>query len=483
MAWRRTVRLTACFVLCGLVAGGPWVARVSQAQSGARSLEGLGTGGGASAVGPATAALYTNPAHLRAGPETPSVEIRLLDLRAYTGGDLLQFTHYDEVFGGRSAPLTDEEETTVLDAWFGDDQRGLATYAEGIPLAVAYRPTGAQWAFGLGVRIRGLSEVETDRGLLDLLLVGADSNRTVPVNGHVRAFSTIDVTGTFSYTFDSVPLTIGVSPRFIVGTGFADGRLDSEVQVRDDALTYRFDYTARAAGGASSGLFDAFDAFDGAPLREASDDGFGREIVGTGVGGDVGLTYEARPNVFLSVSVTDLGSIRWTTDAQTVTPTNHTFQFEGVALNVDRLEDEFDGDLGDYYEQQVDSLARAAFETVERDRSSFTTGLPTAVHASGTWHQGALTLNGGATMGLSSTAGAVPERPVGHVGGELRLGPVPIRAGIRVGGPQALTVAGGIGLDVGAYRFDVALTATPSTSTFGSGGRYALGLSLATLQF
>jgi hypothetical protein len=77
----------------------------------------------------------------------------------------------------------------------------------------------------------------------------------------------------------------------------------------------------------------------------------------------------------------------------------------------------------------------------------------------------------------------VSAEPVVHLGGELRLGPVPLRAGVRLGGPQAVTLAGGLGLDAGGYRFDVGVSVTPSTSTLGQGGRYALGLSLATVRF
>jgi len=483
MVSRRRIGSVAGLLLWGLLAGGLFAPCSLWAQSGARSVEAIGTGGGAAPTGASTSALYTNPAHLQAGPDDPVVELRLFDVRAYAGGDLLQFDHYERAFGDASDDRTDAEETAILDAWFGSERRNVATYVEGMPLAIAVRPSGKQWALGFGVRTRALAEVRTDRGLFDLFLVGADSNRTVPVNGRVRGFSTVDFTGTFSYTFDAVPLSVGVSPRLILGTGFADGRLDSELRVTDDAVTYRFDYRTRAAGGASTGLFDTFDAFSGRPLQGTAEDGFGREIVGIGVGGDLGLTYEARPGVFVSMSVTDLGRIQWNTDPQTVTPTSNEFRFDGVELNVDRLQNEFDGDLADYYKQQVDSLARAAFEDVDRQRSSFSTDLPTAVHVSSTWNQGILTLNGGATLGIKTRAGAVHSSPAGHLGGELRLGPIPIRAGVRVGGPQALTFSGGIGLDVGAYRFDVGLSATPNTSTLGGGGRYAVGLSLATIQF
>jgi len=454
----------------------------ARAQSGTRSQWAISTGGGAAATGPPTTALYTNPAHLGVRSSASTLELRLLDVRAYTGGDLIQFDRYRDTFGRESGTLTDAEEAEVLDRWFGDERRVFDTYAEVAPLALAYQPRGAQWAFGLGLRARVLSEVETDRGLFDLFLVGADSSRTVPVNGRYRVSSTIDLTGTISYSFESIPLSIGVSPRFIVGTQYADGALNSQVTVSDSVLTHRFDYMARAAGPVSRTVYDTFNAFGADPLRDVSA-GLGGDVAGMGMGVDLGAVYEVRSGLFVSASVTDLGRVRWDEDAQTTTPSNNEFRFEGIELNLDRLQNEFDDDVGRYVEHQVDSLARAAYQDVERDRSSFATGLPTAVHVNGTWSRDAFTLNGGATVGLNDKAGAVSAEPVVHLGGELRLGPVPLRAGVRLGGPQAVTLAGGLGLDAGGYRFDVGVSVTPSTSTLGQGGRYAVGLSLATVRF
>lgn len=482
MTWRRHFRFAVRVLLSGVFAGVVVGLPEAGAQSGARSPWAISTGGGASAVSPPTTALYTNPAHLGVESSASTLEIRLLDVRTYTGGDLLQFDRYRDTFGARSGTLTDTEEGKVLDKWFGGGQRVVDTYTEVVPFALTYQPRGKQWAFGVGLRARVLSEVETDRGLFDLFLVGADSNRTVPVNGRYRGSSTIDLTGTFSYSFESIPLSIGISPRLIVGTQYADGTLNSEVTVSDSVLTHQFDYTARAAGPPSREIYDTFNAFGTNPLGGVSGE-FGGTVAGIGAGVDLGVTYEVQSGFFVSASLTDLGGIQWNRDAQTVTSANDEFRFEGVSLNLDRLRNEFDGDVGRYVEHQVDSLAQAAYQDVERDRSSFTVGLPTAVHVNSTWTQGSLTLNGGATVGLNSRVGAVSPTPAAHLGGELRLGPIPLRAGVRLGGPQAVTLAGGIGVDAGGYRFDVGISATPSTSTLGSGGRYAVGVSLATVRF
>ncbi|MFB6277986.1 MAG: DUF5723 family protein [Salinibacter sp.] len=482
MAWRRGVHLVVQVFLIGLLAGGLAGLPTAHAQSGARSSWAIGTGGGASAVGSPTSALYTNPSHLTVGAEGSPIEIRFFDVRTSIGGDLLQFNHYKDTFGEQSGTLTNAEEAAVLDEWFGGGQKSVTTYAGVVPFSITYQPKGKQWAFGVGLRSRTISKVETNRGAFDLFLVGADSNRTVPLNGRYRVSSTIDLTGSFSYVFESIPLSVGVSPRLIFGTNYADGTLDSKVTVTDSVITHSFDYTARAAGSVSRDLYDTFDAFSSSPFGNVSGN-LGAGVAGLGVGLDVGATYAVRPDLFVSMSLTDLGTIQWNRDAQTVTPENNEFRFEGVELDLDRLEAEYDNDVGEYFKDQVDSLAQDAYEDVQRDRSSFSTGLPTALHLGGTWARDQFTLTGGATVGLNADAGAVSTSPAVHLGGEYQLGPIPLRAGVRLGGPQAVTLAGGIGVNVRSFRFDLGVSGSPSTSALGSGGRYSINLSLATVRF
>jgi hypothetical protein len=76
----------------------------------------------------------------------------------------------------------------------------------------------------------------------------------------------------------------------------------------------------------------------------------------------------------------------------------------------------------------------------------------------------------------------VPTPAAVHAGGEIDLGVVPIRAGVRLWGTQAATFSGGFGVHAGGYRFDLGASATPSTSALGEGARYAISFSLATIR-
>lgn len=447
-------------------------------QSGMRSVNAVSTGGGTSVLDTGPAALYSNPANLMVGSSEHSLEVQLFRVGAQTSGDFYQFEHINPLFYENEDVLSGDEQSAILDEWFGNGQRSAKTYLEVIPLSITYRPSEKPWAIGFGIRGRTFQTTAVNKGIFDVLLRGTSPDRSVPVNGRMQLYGTVDVAGVFSYRFSSFPLSVGMSPRIIFGTSYADGTLDSRATVSGDSLIHQFDYTAHAAGPLSTGLSNAFD--DG-PADDVIQGSSG--IAGIGGGVDLGATYKVRSDLHVSASITDLGLISWSQDAQTVTPSNDAFRFGGVELDLDRLEEEHNGDIGEYVGNEIDSLAREAYEDVERERSSFSTGLPTTLHVNGTWDQGLTTLNGGVSVGLNEEAGAVPDPLALHVGGTLNLGPLPIRAGARFFGTQAVTLSGGFGLDLGFYRLDLGASFTPSTSTLGSGARYAVSLSLATIRF
>jgi len=469
-------RLPIGFGLLGavLLLLGPGAAR---GQSGGGTVDPAGHG--ASALGPGPAALYGNPAHLTAGTPGGGLEMQLLRVGASSGGDLFQFGPYGELFVRDDRPrLADAEEDALLDRWFGDGLRRATTAVEVVPLALTYRAPGGRWAAGGAVRGRVLQRSALNRGALDLLLRGTDPARTIPVDGQTRLYSLLDLTGAASVRFGK--LSVGVAPRLILGTGYADGRLRSEVEVREQALTHRFDYTARAAGALSTGLYDTFDAFSATPVRQVFGSSSG--LVGVGGGLDAGLSYAVHPDLHLSASVAGLGTVRWTEEAQTLRPATQTFRFEGLSLNLQRLERAFGGDVGAYVEHQVDSLARAAYEDAQRTRAPFRSTLPATLHAGGTWAPGPATLTGGVSVDVVDPARAGARSMAVQAAGELPLGPIPVRAGVRLGTRQAMTVMGGVGLDLGGYRLDVGGRLTPDTSVLGAGARYAVGLSLGTVR-
>ena len=352
MACRSTVVGFCLVAAMLLLASGP-----ARAQSGMRSVGAVATGGGTSALDTGPAVLYANPAALTVGPAEHSLEVQLMRTGGYSGGDLLQYNFYNDHFT-QGKTLDRTRVNSILSEWFDGRMRSVSVYAEVVPLALTYRPADAQWAAGFGIRTRIFDKTAVNRGFADLYLTGTGANRSVPVDGQFRLYSTLDVTGSFSYRFSSLPLSVGISPRFIVGTGYADGTLDSRVTVSDSTVVHTFDYTARAAGLASTELFDRFNAFGDELL--SGDLAGASGVAGMGGGVDVGATYSFRPTLHVSASVTDLGLVQWHRNPQTVTPTNNAFRFDGFDLDLQRLDEEFGGDTGDYLTHQLDSLAQDA---------------------------------------------------------------------------------------------------------------------------
>ncbi len=450
------------------------------AQMETRGVSMLATGGGGPAFVRDNEAIHFNPANLLLSDRGVHAVLSLGSTSAFSGGDLFQFNYYNDFFtGGRS--LTDADVSEVLDGWFGSDheRRKAGLYAEFVPLAFTYRK--GTWAVGFAVRARSFNSVGLNRGWLDLVLRGTGENRDIPIDGSFASMATTEVSVAYSRRLGR--FLVGVTPKIVFGTSYSRGLFTSTASITDDAVTHDYDYTIRAAGAISRDFFNTFDLFQNDPFSDVSFSNPFGATAGKGVGVDLGLTYLAKSDVLVSMSLTDLGSVSWSTDAQVVTPVNRTFRFEGLELNRQRIDDEFDGDLGQYAENVLDSLARDVYDAVNRSREGFSTSLPTAFHFGSAWHLGALTMNMGLTKALNDAPGNLTRKASFHAGGEYRLGPVPLRAGFRFGGNGALTLAGGLGLRTGVYEFGIAFAATPKSDTMGAGGRYSVALSLVNIHF
>lgn len=471
----RLPHLLGALLLLALAAG------PAHAQFETRGVALLGTGGGGPAYVYGTDALLFNPANLVLDGEYGRVTVTLGNVYAFSGGDLLQFAPYTELLqSGRV--LTSEEVGTALDDWFGDAEtlRHAGLTADAVPLAFAYRRS--TWAVGAAVRARSYHHVSLNRGWLDLLLVGTGEDRSVPMNGAFRSLSTIDVSVAYSHRFPELGLAVGIAPKVVLGTTYSDGTFASTADVTADAIVHRFAYEVKAAGALNSGVVGAIHPWTSDPFADVSMSNPFGGVSGTGFGVDLGATYQLRPDLRVALSLTDLGTVSWSMDAQTITPVNAEFRFEGLELDRDRLDDEFDGKLGDYAESVLDSLARDAYEQVERVDGAFSTALPAGLHLGGAWRPiRRATVNAGTSVALNDAAGNLGGGAVFYAGGEYRLGPVPLRTGVRVGGSGAFTVGAGIGVRTRVYEMGLSVAVSPRTDLMGRGGRYTLGFTLASV--
>lgn len=453
------------------------VATPAHARQEVRGAAATGVAGGGAAFVRDNNTLFLNPANLVFNERPAHVVLTLGSVHAFTGGDLLQYGYYnDYLTGGRV--LTDGDKAALLDGWFGSEIRRVGVQAEVIPLALTVRPT-PQWAVGLGVRMRNATQVGLNRGWLEVLLYGNGRDGSVPIDGTFRWQSTVDVTAAVSRYFPALRLAVGVAPKLVLGTEYGEGVFNSTLTTTDAAVRHAFDYQIRAAGGFSGQAAAQFNLFDGNPFA----DGLARpfsSIAARGVGLDAGATFMPTPALAVAISLTDVGRLTWTEDAQHLTPVNDTFVFDGLVVDFDAINDSFDGSFGDYATSVLDSLARAAYSEVHRTQGSFQTNLPTAFHVGTAWTfwRGRATLTGGMTRALNDAPGNLTTAPLFHAGGVLRLGPVPLRGGVRLGG-DAMVVGMGVGLNTRRYDLNLGLAVTPYAT---GGARYSLALSLLTLR-
>jgi hypothetical protein len=211
-------------------------------------------------------------------------------------------------------------------------------------------------------------------------------------------------------------------------------------------------------------------------------------VAGLGFGTDLGLEYKYSETMNVAASLTDLGFVRWTKHAARRTPAKSEFVFEGIELDPQTVRSQFGGNIGEYLESKLDSLAREAYEETIRIDGAFSSPLPAALHAGASWQflDGKARLAAASSVALNGQPGNTSRNPSLHLGGEYRVGgrvALPLRGGIQVGGSGALMLGFGFGLHAGAYALDIGVAGTPYSNIVGGGGRYTLAVSAATVRF
>lgn len=483
---------TTPLLLAGLLLLFTGVPQAANAQIDIRGVSMLSTAGGGPAYARDTDALFFNPANLWLDERGSRFVMTLGSVQAFGGGSLVQFSHYNDSFT-QGDDLSKADMQSILNDWMGPLDSGkirrLGVSAEVVPIAMAFRGYG--WGAGLGVRTRTYTQLGFSRGLFDLLLVGTDQDGSFPVNMDIRSVAMTEISAGFSKLFPKQRLAIGIAPKMVLGLNYARTSMDSYVELSDGSITHNFDYDIQLAGNFNEDIGDAVNFFESSGfLTDATPSDFSdplSAIAGKGFGLDLGATHELSKNLLVSASVTDIGFVNWTKNADSVSPTGSTFQFDGLDLDLDQVNNEYDGDFGAYVEDYFSTLVEDAYDEVERTKGDFKTQLPTAFHAGGSWHalKGLFVVNAGTSVALNQAAGNLSRKPSFHLGTEFHPGrrfSFPIRTGIRFGGGGALTAAFGFGIQTPVYDLSIGVAATPKTSLLGGGGRYMIGVSLVNFR-
>ena len=483
---------TYTFILAVFLLAASFAPSTSQAQIDTRGVSMLSTAGGGPSFVRDTDALFYNPANLWLDERGSRFVMSIGGVQAYGGGSLVQFSHYNDSFTQNNT-LTTAEVQGILEDWMGSLSDGylrtIGASAEVVPLAVAFR--GYKWGAGIGVRTRAYTRAGFSRGLFDLLLVGTDQDGSFPVNVDIRSVVTTEISVGYSQFFPKHRLAVGIAPKYILGLNYARTTMDSFVELNDGSITHNYDYVIQAAGNFNQDIGEAINLFESTGFLVDADpsdlDNPFSAVSGTGLGVDFGATYELSKNILVSASFTDIGYINWTKNADAISPSGTALEFDGLDLDLDRIDEEFDGDFGAYVEDYFNTLIDETYDDVERTAGSFTSYTPAAFHAGGTWHamKGLFVVNAGTTVGLNKAAGNFSRRPSFYFGGEFHPGrkfSFPIRTGVRIGGEGALTMGFGFGVQTPVYDISIGVAGTPQSTLLGGGGRYMVGLSALTFR-
>ncbi|OFX88122.1 MAG: hypothetical protein A2W99_10760 [Bacteroidetes bacterium GWF2_33_16] len=121
-----------------------------------------------------------------------------------------------------------------------------------------------------------------------------------------------------------------------------------------------------------------FDGFDESGLDNIDPIDYALQHNNMGLGVDLGVYYKPFNNLALSLSIIDLGYIKWDTDVTNL-ELKGDFTFKGVDLGEQVINDS----IGDPFDLIIDSLENSF--TISNNATSFTTGLGTKVYFGASW--------------------------------------------------------------------------------------------------
>lgn len=465
---------------------------------------GLGGGGGAYMAG--YHANFINPANLMLSDRNTRVSIGLLGgLSTSAGGSLVNISLYNNYFTVGNVIDTDMA-LRISDDWFGSGSGSMAYLGFNlnlVPLGFSYRRD--DMAFSTAFRVRTMVTTGMSKGFFQLLLTGPNSEvfgngRDVNLSLEMLAMGEWSVGYAMevwrnreAFQPGTQRVYVGAAPKILFGMGYAKMGIDSRLQVTsgaDPRLVHEFDYYIHSVGDISNDLESYYQERRVLNNKDASfsdfvdDDSFSDagSVQGTGFGLDLGATWEwymndvsipvigSGPQILrASFSVTDIGSINFNKNPGDFRAVE-TFIWDGINIDYDRIEEEFDGSTSDYFEHVMqDSIGSDIYGNFSpRDISSHRIGLNPMMNIGGALSMGRLGVmmdigKGFNNRGINST------RFYTALGTEyLVVGAIPLRFGMRMGGYSGVNFAFGTGLSLKNFEFTTSVMTTASSKRGGS---------------
>jgi len=471
-------------------------------QAGFNTTRGLGMGGAGSTTVSGFHSNFVNPANLAASSRTKWSLGLIGGLNPEVSGGLANIALYNQYFT-TGTTITPELNLDIAEQWFGSGDaayKQLGFNVDIVPFGLSYR--SGKMGFALTARSRVLGDVGMSKGAF-LASTGLNSTvfgdfRAFDVRNEVLAIAEVSL-GFGMNVWESAPGTApgtmrvlaGIAPKYVIPLHYHAVNLESRLRVQENPylITHDFAYEILAAGKFGADLQRFAD--DRQRNNKVPDvDGYfdtsfddAGELRGSGIGFDFGTTFEYYLSEFpvqlwafrgthrlrASFTVTDFGSVNVNQNAVRVF-NNKVFSWNGLDINQERIDNEFDKSFDDYFDFVVtDSIGRDIYMDFRAESlAEHKIDLPGTYNFGVSYDLGRLTFAMDFGAGFNNRATNSTKTYLA-LGSEIRLlNALPIRVGMRTGGNSSTAYSFGTGLNLRNFELTVAAMTVPDSQKNGT---------------
>ena len=387
-----------------------------------------------------------NPANL-AFPDSGTVTVSIMPIGVHAGSDFLDYDLYTSYFTGvdtdtgRVARYMDEgDKKRVLDA-FSRDLGRVSADVEATVVGISFRLSRIG-AFALTMREQIYAFANLPRDYVEFIFNGNPTGTSYTFGGtEVRASWTREFALSFGASIRGVSFlrsfAVGLGAKLVKGYGYYEvQRFNTSLETSENAtLTGVIDFLSRSAGE------------DPTRNRSLNAYTFFPRPAGTGYGFDLGIAGAFNDYLSFGISVTDIGTIRWTKDAR-----------ETYADTTIVVDDPLQGQQRDAIEDIVKGRKRSVGSFRTSLPTAFRLGFALAVHKLPALREmpGELLVGLDYNQGFQETA-STTTNPRVSLGVEYKPLPwLPLRSGVSFGGTDHVNLALGFGINAGIVDFELA---------------------------
>jgi hypothetical protein len=391
-------------------------------------------------------AIGVNPANL-AVSDHGTVTFSILPFGAHVGSDFLDYDLYTKYFtgvqtdSGRVGRYLTEQDKKQIMASFTDPLARTTAELEARLIGATYRLEGIG-AVALSVTDHIGAFADVPRDYFEFILNGNPTGSSYRFDGtKVQASWTREYALSFGVNLPRVrflkSLTGGAAVKLIHGFGYYEVQRFNTALATDEhaTLTGSVDFLSRSAGTdpTAARFIGSYTLFP--------------EVAGKGVGVDLGVRGEVNDFLSVGISVTDVGSLRWTKNAEE--------KYADTTLVID-----------DPLNEEQRATVERAIKGRSRETGAFSTSLPTTVRFGVALEihklpemedmPGELLVELDYNQSIKETAYST-KTPRVSLGVEYKPIPwLPLRSGVSFGGTDHMNLALGFGVNLGVFDFELA---------------------------